>query len=72
MRRRRRRRRKTEDGATTGSALSGDGVINGNGGEEDQERVTRGKSAPSLVTQGLLDSSSSNPDKPSYQALAAE
>lgn len=66
-RRRRRRRHKTEDGTTSGSALSGGGV-NGAGGVEE-DGVKRGKSVPSLVTQGLLASSSSNPDKPSYQAL---
>eukprot|EP00752_Nemacystus_decipiens_P005537 g5009.t1 len=66
-RRRRRRRRKTEDGTTSGSAVRGGGA-NGIGAEE--EGVKRGESAPSLATQGLLASSPSNPDKPSYSTLA--
>eukprot|EP00903_Cladosiphon_okamuranus_P007945 g7670.t1 len=71
-RRRRRSRRKTEDASTSGSALSGGGIngVGGGGGGAEEDGVKRGKSAPSLVTQGLLASSSSNPDKPSYQALA--
>ncbi|CAM9536590.1 unnamed protein product [Ectocarpus sp. 4 AP-2014] len=62
-RRRRRSRRKTEDGNASGGASAGDG------GAE----ATRSKSESSLQdTHGLLASSSSNTEKHSYQAVAAQ
>ncbi|CAM9724991.1 unnamed protein product [Pylaiella littoralis] len=75
-RRRRRRRRKTEDAGNPDGTLrtrNGAGGAGSEGlGSVEGEKPKRGKSDSSLVTQALLPSSSSSssgPDKPSYQAL---